>query len=156
MTLTQHAQATEAFEEALKRFEIALEAPIVPGEIEQWVHGVRETAQACSELLRPHIDTVHEQECQEIVKEDSEMFRHVKQLKQAGQESLQRMEAFLAKVNKLARRAPQQEPAEIPAHKDLGHLSDEGLALVIHIRKHEVGRRTWLQEAFNRLRGDVD
>lgn len=156
MTLTQQARSVEAFEESLKRFETALEAPIVPGELEQWTNGIRETAQTLSEKLRRHLETVHEQECQEIVKEDPEMYRHVKQLKQAGQESMQRMDAFLEHARKLGRRAPRQEPEEVPIQQELSRLSNEGLALVIHIRKQEIARRTWLQEAFNRVRGDMD
>lgn len=156
MTLAHEIHASQAFEDKLKRFETALEAPVVPGELEQWVTGVRDTAQEFADQLKQHLEDVHEKECQQIAKEDPEMMRHVKQLKQAGQESAQRMCAFLDHVAKLRRKAPRQEPAEVPLNGEIQRLSDDGLALVIHVRKQEVGRRTWLQEAFNRIRGDAD
>lgn len=145
-----------SFEVALKRLATSLQTPVIPGELENWSVAVRNAAGAANGELQQQIATVHASEYAQIVKEDPELFRQVEQLKEGDRASLERSDSFRIKLDALMKIASHSEPNELRAQEQVKNVVDEGLALVMHVEKQEVARRTWLQEAFNRERGVGD
>lgn len=150
------ARACVNLEQKLKRLATSLQTPVVPGELESWVGTVRDAANLAAEALQHQIASVHPSEFAQIVKEDPELFRQVEQMKDADRDSSARMNSFRARIGQLAKEAPRGEPNELKLKEQLAEVIDQGLALVLHVQKQEIARRTWLQEAFNRERGVGD
>lgn len=143
-------------DESLRRLATCLQTPVVAGELEPWLAAVSEATVAGGTELRRQVATEHPAEYAQIVKEDPELFRHVEQMKDGDRMSLELFDAFARRIEQMNNAAPRFEPDELRLEDRTRAVIDEGLALVMHIQKQEVARRTWLQEAFNRERGVGD
>lgn len=141
--------------EALGAFETALATPIVPGELEPWAETLQAKAKRLEPLLHRRIAD-HEKCFSQIEKADPELIKRVENLKSEDEEIHSEFQSLSERIASLAERAPDTEPGETVANRQVPELVDNGLAFVIRVRKQEVALRTWLVEAFQRDRGPVD
>jgi hypothetical protein len=147
---------TQKYLDALGSMEDSLLSSVVPGELVGWMAALSESAEFVGALLWRHYETVHDAQYSQIVKEDSELLPRVERMKRGDAESLERLEGLLDRIDTLKRGAPQCEPDETALITSLNILIDQGLAWLIHAKRQERARETWLVEAFNRDRGILD
>lgn len=152
--------ARESYEpqlrEALAQLEGALEVPLVPGELASWVPPVQQGLTAVGTYLRRQIERVHKEEMKTIQQEDLGLARRVEQMAEEDQQIIQQFEQLSRLAQKLGAAAVAIEPDEAAIEPEQSRLVDEGLEFVIRVRKQEAAIATWLVEAFDRDRGDVD
>ena len=82
--------------------------------------------------------------------------QHVAQLQAEDVEILKSYDEFEARVRRLQERAGVAGAREDKFDEEIRSIVDEGLALVIRVRKQERALSTWLAEAFHRDTGVGD
>lgn len=140
----------------LSRFETQLETPVVPGELPVWLQAVEQALSTLIPDLRTCIDNRHRATIEEIAKQDQELLTRVEQLKSEDRAILQEAERQVALVSSLAEQGDKLEPDEGHVAQAVRKIVDEGLQLVIRIRKQEAAISTWFMEAFDRDSGVAD
>jgi hypothetical protein len=141
---------------ALGDLNVSLEEPCVPGEMEQWAAGVRDSLERARPMAREQIATNHRENYKRITEEDTEMFRQVANLMKEDQRLLGELEALHKRASRLAEKAARLEPDEARLRDEVKELRHDGLEFLIQWQQQEVALRIWLQEAFNRERGVGD
>jgi hypothetical protein len=141
---------------ALEAFEVALDTPVVSGELADWLESVGQAWANLSAQLSTHFSTAHTQQLQEIGEQDLELLPRVEQLEAEDAAILEEGEALAQTVARTTTHAPKLEPDEEKAQAHIKMLIDDGLAFVARVRRQEVAIQTWFIEAFNRDRGPVD
>lgn len=142
--------------DALARFEVCLETPLVPGELENWAASLRSAYHELVPALNDHLRAVHHPMLKQIAIEDPELLCHTEEMKRADQETLETVDRLRQWIEQLPELAAQVEPDEKRLEEHISSLIHDGLDLVMHIRKQETVLSTWHQEAMFRDRGNVD
>jgi hypothetical protein len=145
-----------ALNEALVRLERALLTPVIPGELEDWVHAVQKATAALAEPLQCYVQSILHPQYAEIAKTDPELLTHVEQLIASDKTILQAYQKFLAQMADLARRAPSAKKDENKVSAQLAAIENDGTSLILAIRKQQAAASAWLEEAHYRDRGPVD
>jgi len=153
--MTKPNQQQEAFRAALTELERSLESPLVPGELDDWLTSVLKAFDDLQPVLAAQLGK-HKEVYQEIGEEDQELLSRVDQLADTDAKLAAQVEQLRKKFAAMESQAEEIEPRENRIHDALQNLSDEGLVLVIELRKQEAAIDTWLMEAFQRDRGPVD
>lgn len=142
--------------DALDRFEVCLETPLVPGEMEGWAESLRNAYHELAPVLNAHLRQVHRPMLAQIASEDPELLCHTEEIKHADQVTLETFDRLRQWVEQLPDVVAKIEPNEKRLEEHIGSLIRDGLELVMHIRKQETVLSTWHQEAMFRDRGTVD
>ncbi len=148
--------AHQPLNDALQKFEMALEAPVVPGELVEWTQSAQAALEELAHQERRQLVAVHQQEFAEIAHQDPGMLWRVEQMQDedaAIGRALQEAQSGLAALNQRAEAVQSDEAAAEPLRRE---MVDRGLELVIRIRKQEAAAKTWLAESLQRDRGVVD
>jgi hypothetical protein len=153
---TDPAHAASELNECLTRLETALLAPVVSGELESWSATVQEATKGLSERLPSYLNTVLHPQYAEIAKSDSELLTRVQQLIAEDQNLVLEQAKFDQRVNDFARRASQIKKDEAQTTAERTKVEQEGIALVLRIKRQRAAADTWLTEANYRDRGPVD
>jgi hypothetical protein len=151
-----HANHTRELEKSLQALATCLQSPIVPGEMVEWLAMVRKGIDTVEPLLKRNFETVHKSEYEQIEEEDRGLSHRVDALRNGDEESLKLVQSLRKCLDEVAEKAKRKEPDELAVQDDIGRCTEQGLEFVNHAQKQEVGRKTWLQEAFNRVRGGGD
>ena len=150
------AQSAADLNSALATLETALLTPVVSGELESWA---RTAQQACTELdrrLPPYLRSVLHPQYAEIARSDGELLSRVEQLIAEDQNLLLEQSAFGDRMNAFAQRAAEVKRDEAQAAAEQAQLEQEGIGLIVRIKKQRAAADTWLAEANYRDRGPVD
>ena len=150
------AHAASELNEALTRLETALLAPVVSGELESWAKTVQEGTSALSQCLPSYLNAVLHPQYAEIAKSDSELLTRVQQLIAEDQNLILEQDKFEKRVNDFAKRASQIKKDESQTTNERTKVEQEGIALVLRIKRQRAAADTWLGEANYRDRGPVD
>ena len=143
--------------DALERFEVCLETPVIPGEMEHWAAALFDAYGELSPLLNNHLCTVHHSLLQQIAREDPGLLCHTKEMKLADKETLETFERLRPWIEQLPEVATKIEPDEKRLETHVDSLIHDGLEFVMHVRKQETVLNTWHHEALCRdHHGDVD
>jgi hypothetical protein len=153
---TDPAQAANELNDCLTRLEGALLAPVVSGELESWAGTAQEATKGLSERLPSYLNTVLHPQYAEIAKSDSELLTRVQQLIAEDQNLILEQAKFDKRVNDFARRASQIKKDEAQTAAERTKVEQEGIALVLRIKRQRAAADTWLAEANYRDRGPVD
>jgi hypothetical protein len=153
---TDPAQAANELNESLTRLETALLAPVVSGELESWAKTVQEGTKGLSERLPSYLNSVLHPQYAEIAKSDSELLTRVQQLIAEDQNLILEQDKFDKRVNDFVSRASQIKKDEAQTATERTKVEQEGLALVLRIKRQRAAADTWLAEANYRDRGPVD
>lgn len=146
----------DAFREVLDELERVLLSPLVSGELTTWTETALRAFHAAAPLLRERVEVNHPEELEEIMEDDPELASQVEKMRQADLEILASIERLDKVLSKLFTVAPQVEPNEAPAADVLLRVSEQGIALVVAIRRQEEAMKVWRQEALLRDRGIAD
>ena len=92
----------------------------------------------------------------EIAKSDPELLSRVEQLIAEDQNLILEQDAFRSRAGEFAKRASQIKKDEGVAANERLKLEQEGLALILAIKRQRTVADTWLAEANYRDRGPVD
>jgi hypothetical protein len=141
---------------ALAKLETALLMPIVSGELESWARAAQEAAAELGQRLPSYVRSVLHPQYAEIARSDSELLTRVEQLIAEDQNLVLEQEAFRRKMDEFAQRASQvkKDEAQVAAQRE--QIEQDGIALVLRIKKQRAAADTWLAEAAYRDRGPVD
>lgn len=139
----------------LSDFEHCVETPFVPGELEGWLNQTHQALQQLIpqiELLTQHI---HKDEFTEIAEEDPGLLGRVESMRDEDRTVQEEMQQLVKNLEQL--RAQETRGAtETDLKQDLDAFVSTALTFLNRVRSQEVAIRTWLVEAFNRDRGEVD
>lgn len=152
--LMQHRE--DEFRRALEAFEMAVETPFVPGELERWIASVDECLQRLTPLLEDRLNRIHQQEFAEISQEDPGLQSRVDALRQQDRENLEQAAHFEELIPRIKLAIDRVEPDEARVIAMLEDFVEDALHFVIEARRQEVAIRTWFVEAFERDRGTID
>jgi len=158
MSITETPVVTETVDRltaAANAFELALDTPLVSGELLDWADVVcarwDELVSAWDERAE-----AHQAQYQEMMEVDQEIFRHVEQLRDEDGALAKEIETLGVDLGRLCRKAPLAERDHLRTEGTRQAVIEQGIALAVRIRKQEVAVKTWFMEAFNRDRGPVD
>jgi hypothetical protein len=141
---------------SLTVLEGALMTPVVSGELDAWVAAVQRAANEAAQVLCHHLDTVHRDQFHVIAREGDHLLKRVQDLREEDACIRDNIERFLNRIGNLDTRAERVGSDEARVRLHLQELIDQGLALILQIRKQETCLQTWLSEAMNRDTGFGD
>jgi hypothetical protein len=150
------AQSTTELSDTLARLETALLSPIVSGELETWARAVQESTTQLGQRLPTYLKTVLHPQYAEIAKSDQELLTRVDQLIAEDQNLLLEQAAFKKKVDEFAERTSHIKKDEAQGAAQRPQIEQDGIALVLRIKKQRAAADTWMAEANYRDRGPVD
>jgi len=157
---TAHAvdpgQAAQQLNEALSRLETALLSPVVSGEVESWARSVQEATSELSRRLPSYVQSVLHPQFAEIAKNDAELMTRVQQLIAEDQNVILDQNSFEKRVADFVQRSSQIKKDEAQTATERTKLEQEGIALVLTIKRQRAAADTWMAEANYRDRGPVD
>jgi hypothetical protein len=152
----QEKNGDDEFVTALAQLESCLESPVVPGELLSWLDAIQTSCESLRGPLRQVIDGSHPGDFKEIGREEPDLLRQVELMKQEDEELIKQYRAFREKLPTFRERAEKVEPHESKLNGRVSALAEEGLTLVINIRKQQEAISTWLSESVQRDTGFGD
>src|SRR5206468_7621443 len=150
------AQSATELNESLTKLETALLTPAVSGELESWARTVQEATTVLSERLPTYLKSVLHPEYVEIAKSDPELLSRVEQLIAEDHNLVLEQDAFRTRINDFVKRASQLKKDEVQGISERNKIEQEGLAVILRIKRQRTVADTWLAEANYRDRGPVD
>ena len=148
--------AAAELNETLAKLETALLSPVVSGELESWASTAEEASTLLAQRLPAYLNSVLHPDYAEIAQSDPELLSKVEKLIAEDQNVVLELDAFRKHINDFARRASQIKKDEAQVAADRTKLEQEGLALILRIKRQRATADTWLAEANYRDRGPVD
>jgi len=140
----------------LEKFETALLSPVISGELVEWIAAANEAMQELCRSMRRQFVAIHQKEFAEIARQDPELSNCVQQLQNEDATIAHELQHAQQRLTSLAELAEMAEPDELRVETLREQVVEQCVELVLHIRKQEAAAATWLTEAFQRDRGDVD
>jgi regulator of replication initiation timing len=150
------AEASTELNESLAALETALLTPVVSGELESWVRTAEGATNKLSQKLPTFLKMVLHPQYAEIAKSDAELLTRVQQLIEEDQNLILEQEAFRNRMSDFAKRASQIKKDEAQVANERTKLEQDGIALILRIKRQRAAADTWLTEAAYRDRGPVD
>ncbi len=149
-------QLASELNDALAKLETALLSPAVSGELESWVRNVQEMSRDLAARLPAYLKSVLHPQYAQIAKDDAELLSRVEQLIAEDQNVLVEQEDFRRRVSDFAKQASQIKKDEAQIANERAKLEQEGIDLVLRIKRQRAAADTWLGEANYRDRGTGD
>jgi len=140
----------------LGEVEACLETVVVPGDLPSWVDALSQACEVEGVALRNEITTNHANHLVQLLAADMDQAQHAAQLQVEDAEILRLYDVFEGRVRRLGDRADLAGTREDKFNEGIRSIVDEGLGLVIRVRKQERALSTWLSEAFQRDTGVGD
>ena len=153
---TEPAPAESELNEALNKLETALLTPVIAGELEGWARTAQESTALLAEKLPTFLKSVLHPQYAEIAKSDAELLPRVQQLVAEDEKVALQQDAFHTQLNEFIKLATQAKKDEARVSTARLKLEQEGLNLVLQIKRQRAAASTWLAEATYRDRGPVD
>jgi len=150
------AQSAADLNATLAALETALLTPVVSGELESWARTAQQAATELERRLPPYLRSVLHPQYAEIARSDAELLPRVEQLIANDQNLLLEQSAFCDRMNAFAQRAVLVKKDEVQIAAERTQLEQEGIGLIVRIKKQRAAADTWLAEANYRDRGSVD
>ncbi len=142
--------------DALVRLETALLTPVVSGELTSWAQSAQAALDAVARILPSFLrDVLHEQYA-EIAKTDEELLRRVQQMIGEDQQLVTELASYRRRFSAFAEAAALVKKHESKVAEQRDALEQDGVALIVRIKKQRAAADAWLAEAVYRDRGAVD
>ena len=152
----QPAETDSALVDALTRLETALLSPPVAGELSIWTQACRDGLDAVARQLPAYFQDYLKPQYMEIARSDPEQLPRVQRMIADDQGLVEDLEKFSRRLAEFSAGAAQVKKHESKVADERADLEQEGIALIIRIRKQRAAADTWLTEALYRDRGPVD
>lgn len=146
----------QALAETISKTEAALLSPPIPGELTAWITAVQEAAATLALNLATWQRSALHQQYEEILQADPEMGAKVEKLIAEDNELIKEVAVFHERLHNLAEAAAHVDRDEGKLCEPRKRLEEQGVALLVSIKKHQVAATTWLGEAHFRDRGVKD
>jgi hypothetical protein len=146
----------QTLQETISKLEAALLAPVVSGELLNWVRHVEQAAATFAMDFATYVRSVLHVQYNEIAASDPELLTHVEQLIKADQQLLQDLAVFHEELHALRQRAEKVVKHESKLDEHRKRVEDAGIQLIVRIKKQQAAAGTWLAEALYRDRGVAD
>jgi hypothetical protein len=153
MTTTKKLNPTA---EALQRLEDHLELPYVSGDLQAWSESLRELLSEADEHVRDDVASEHGRAYETITKNHSNLRQQVEKLRSADPEILAALESVGQQVERFTSAIDETVLAGQQFQEKREQLVNDGLALVLRVRRHRAAIDTWLGEALQRDNGVGD
>jgi hypothetical protein len=138
------------------KIESALLSPPIAGELTGWIQAVQDAATTLAVSLTTYQRTILHEQYAEILKADPEMGAQVEKLIADDQQLLEHVAEFHERLHRLAEAAAHVAKDEGKLCEQRKRLEEQGIALLVSIKKHQAAATTWLSEAHFRDRGVGD
>lgn len=142
--------------DTMAKLETALITPVIAGEFSTWVKTVQDAAATLTVDLTSYLHTILHVQYTEIARTDPEMSAQVEKLLAGDQQVLENMTRFHEDLHSLAAAAEHVKKNEGKLADPRQRVEDDGLALILSIKKQQATATTWLAEAHYRDRGVGD
>jgi hypothetical protein len=146
----------DAAAETVQHVEDHLELPYISGDLRAWAESLEELLCRAADATRHLIENEHPQLFKSIVKNHSNLRGEVEKLEQEGSrlpaafdDLIQQTQRFAGGIDETALAGQQFQPMR-------ERLVNEGLSLVLRVRRHRAAIDTWLSEAMQRDNGVGD
>jgi hypothetical protein len=154
--MTTISPVEHALQATMHRFEAALLAPVVGGELTAWITGVRDAAATFGLDWTRYLRSVLHVQYDEIAKVDPELLSQVDQMVEADELLLEDYARFHESLQELAARAARVANHESRLDSFREELERAGIDLVVRIKRQQAAAATWFSEAHYRDRGVAD
>lgn len=149
--------ATEiTLQETMGKLEHVLLAPVVSGELQNWVRNVQQAAATFAMDFTTYVHTILHVQYEQIVSTDPELDSAVQLLVQEDQKLLGDLAQFHEDLHALSERAERVDKHESKVEEQRKRLEEAGIDLIVRIKKQQAAAGTWLTEAHYRDRGVKD
>ncbi len=137
----------------LTKLETALLSPPIAGELTTWTRTVQEAAATLAVDLTACLRSVRHVQYEEIARTDPEMSAQVEKLVRSDEQLLAQLTRFHEQLHSLAEAAEHVSRNELKLAEQRQKFEDDGISLILSIRKQRAAAATWLDEAHFRDRG---
>ena len=151
--MTTSSIPEERLAATLTRLETALLSPPIAGELTTWSKTVQEAAATLAVDLTACMRSVWHVQYEEIAHTDPEMSAHVEKLMRSDELVLEQLTRFHEDLHNLVEAAQHVTKNELKLAEQRQRVEDEGIGLILSIRKQQAAAATWLDEAHFRDRG---
>jgi hypothetical protein len=145
-----------ALDETLAKMETALLTPVVSGELKEWVHNIRTAASTFAMDWTRYLHTVLHVQYDEIIQTDPELSNEVEKMIKTDQGLLDKLARFHEDLHVLEQRAAAVEWKEDKLTGERKRVEEDGIALIVQIKKQQAAAANWLAESLYRDRGVKD
>ncbi len=149
-------QLYEQVSAELTALERVLETPLVPGELAVWATTAQEAVGRLDSIVQSRFAAEHPKLLTAIEWQDMELASRIERLRDEDGAILQAFKHFQYEVNELAGAADSIEPREDRVHDHFEDLINDGIQLILRMRRQEVAIDNWFMEALFRDRGVND
>jgi len=146
----------DSLAESLLRLEEHLELPYISGELQDWSDKLGEFLSDASDRLRREIASEHGRSYETIIKNQSNLRQQVDKLRTEDPQIVTALESFRQLADRFASSIDETILAGQQFQAKREQLINEGLGLVLRIRRHRAAIDTWLSEALQRDNGVGD
>lgn len=153
MTSTKNQEPTV---EALQRLEEHLELPYVSGDLHAWSEALRQLINDAKDRVRAEFASEHNRTFDTIVKNHSNLRQQVEKLRQEDPEILKALDDLSQQADQFASGIDETVLAGQQFQAKREQLVNDGLSLVLRIRRQRAAINTWLGEAMQRDNGVGD
>lgn len=142
--------------ESLQRLEEHLELPYVSGDLHAWSETLRQLLCEADKNVKDEITTEHGRAYDAIVKNHSNLRQEVEKLRTQDPEILAALDSFGQQAERFTSAIDETVLAGQQFQQKREQLINDGLALVLRIRRQRAAIDTWLGEALQRDNGVGD
>jgi hypothetical protein len=148
--------STTELEAVLIQFEKAVLSPVVPGELSDWTKEAFERTEELPAVLAENAKSVHDEICDTISVADPEMLPRIESLHAEDDAIIASARELLEMAKTVRTVAGSVVPDEERARKLVDGFTTAASALIIRVKKQELGIEVWLRESQTRDRGVKD
>jgi hypothetical protein len=152
----QPASIDDPLAESIAAFETSLMTPVVSGELATWVAAAKRTAKGLADVFAQQIKVFHPQQLRVIKRDGEDLHKRVQDLEAEDRLISDKLREVIDRIAVLDERTERIGSDEARASAQQQDVVDQGLDVILHIRKQETALRTWLSEALNRDTGVAD
>jgi hypothetical protein len=153
MTTTKTRDATA---ESLVQLEEHLELPYISGDLRDWSDKLCQILADTSQRIRAAVASQHSKAYDAIIKSQSNLRQQVDKLRSEDPGIVDALDSFAESTNRFASSIDETLLAGQQFQPKREQLIQEGLNLVLRIRRHRAAIDTWMGEALQRDNGVGD
>lgn len=129
---------------------------VLPGEFQQWLDTLVEALETLAPRLQEQLASANAEVYEKLSLEAPHYSNRFEELRSADQMWLEEFRQFRERVLRVYPFAEQLERNAVELRETVNSIVDQGLALVMHCKRHEAAVQGWVFEALNRDEGQGD
>ena len=142
--------------DTLAKLETALLTPVVSGELESWARTAEGATNSLGRCLPEYLKSVLHRQYAEIARTDPELLSRVQQLIEQDRLVMIELDALRLRVAEMVKQAKEVSKDEVRLAAERSKVEQDGIALILKVKRQRAAADTWLAEAAYRDHGLVD